>query len=375
MQDKRFQISGLNSHFPQDIHSFQQHITQSRHMIAATRTDLNQKNHNYVIDANAPFELQPKTPDGKNGVLLVHGLYDSPYSLRALAHHFQQQNFLVRVLLLPGHGSVPGDLLDVTYQDWIDAVHFGVNSFSDRVENVYYVGFSTGGTLGIYLAQQQLPLKGLILFAPAIKIKSPLVRLSTFSRYWRCLGAKSQWYTQAQDQDYSRYESITFNSIEQIYRLTQLIRENNRQQKINSAILSISSADDEVINHNTVLRFMRQQNHPENRTLVYTKNTTQTPQQCMLRNSHYPNENIVDFSHQSLLIPPEDSHYGRQGDYQDFRHYQGLGRFLAPASQETIYKGAASLRNIRQHYLNRLTYNPDFNHVLVCIDEFIKESL
>ena len=70
---------------------------------------------------NHSFELAP-TGEPRGSVLLVHGLSDSPYSMRALAETFVAQGFYVVALRLPGHGTLPTGLLDVSWQDWYAAV-------------------------------------------------------------------------------------------------------------------------------------------------------------------------------------------------------------------------------------------------------------
>jgi alpha-beta hydrolase superfamily lysophospholipase len=371
MQDKRFQVSGLNSRFEQSHLPFNHYVQYTKQLIRATRTDLNQRNRELVVDANAAFELRPDDPEQcKRGALLVHGLLDSPYTLRTIAKHLHAQGFWVRSLLLPGHGTVPGDLLEVQYQDWLAATRYGIQSFADRVESLYYVGYSTGAALGLYHALEQQPLAGLILFAPVIKIKNPLARFSQWHRRWRWLGKRSQWFVQTQDNDYCRYESITFNAIHQVYQLTRELAA--KQQQLAMPVLMISTANDEVVSHRAIVRFMQQQSSAQNRFIIYGNNLKTTDPQVTLRSSCYSAENIIDFSHLALLIPPEDPHYGRHGDYHDVRHYRGIGKCLAKSPQSTRYAGAITLGNLRQHYMQRLTYNPDYAYLLQSIDEFIK---
>lgn len=47
------------------------------------------------------FELMPEPARG--AVLLVHGVSDSPYAMRAIATVFCDQGFYFQVLRLPGH--------------------------------------------------------------------------------------------------------------------------------------------------------------------------------------------------------------------------------------------------------------------------------
>lgn len=55
---------------------------------------------------NRSYELRPE--DIKGGVLLLHGLTDSLYSLRHIGEMFARQGFYVLSLRMPGHGTIPG---------------------------------------------------------------------------------------------------------------------------------------------------------------------------------------------------------------------------------------------------------------------------
>jgi hypothetical protein len=64
---------------------------------------------------NRSFELPAKTVAG--GVLLLHGMSDSPYSLRALGETLNQHDYWVIGLRLPGHGTAPSGLTSISLQD------------------------------------------------------------------------------------------------------------------------------------------------------------------------------------------------------------------------------------------------------------------
>ena len=129
----RLQLSGLNTNFAvAEDAPFATYIKETREMMIKARVDVHDDNRDVVLKANMPFELRPdegsfpKGKDGKyrKGILLIHGLSDSPYLFQPLARHLQKQGFFVRALLLPGHGTVPGDLLGIRYQEWIRAVQY-----------------------------------------------------------------------------------------------------------------------------------------------------------------------------------------------------------------------------------------------------------
>jgi pimeloyl-ACP methyl ester carboxylesterase len=110
-----------------------------------------------VLDAISPFELQPAAGCParaiRKGMLLIHGLTDTPYLLHELGEHFAQRCFLVRSILLPGHGTVPGDLINVDYTEWVSATRYGVQELGEAADEIYLVGFSTGGALALDYAR------------------------------------------------------------------------------------------------------------------------------------------------------------------------------------------------------------------------------
>ena len=97
----------------------------------------NNKSSPYVDseNLNASFEFVPDEEEIRGGVLLVHGLTDSPYHLKAIGEIFSENGFYVIGLRLPGHGPVPGGLLNVTWEDWYSAVKFGARMVLGKIEN------------------------------------------------------------------------------------------------------------------------------------------------------------------------------------------------------------------------------------------------
>lgn len=99
----RLQPSGSNSSFELE-HSlpFNKYIDHYRKIIEQTRDDLQDWNSQTIISANTPFELVPdeqyfkKDDNGSfpRGIVLIHGLSDSPYHMKYLAEHFRKRGFL-----------------------------------------------------------------------------------------------------------------------------------------------------------------------------------------------------------------------------------------------------------------------------------------
>src|SRR4051794_18908145 len=116
LDPRLFQKTGLNSQFNGADLSFNAYLQQTQAMIRSLRIDAEQFPDS--IAANSPFEWKPTRGEQKQGILLIHGLFDSPFMMRDIARHFLSRGFLVRTILLPGHGTVPGDLLNIERSEW-----------------------------------------------------------------------------------------------------------------------------------------------------------------------------------------------------------------------------------------------------------------
>jgi esterase/lipase len=94
-------------------------------------------------------------PEGRTGVLLVHGFTGTPMSMRPWGEHLAAEGFAVRCPLLPGHGTRWQDCNLVTEDDWTTAVDRAFDELAADVDRVVVAGLSMGGTLAIRLAEQR----------------------------------------------------------------------------------------------------------------------------------------------------------------------------------------------------------------------------
>ncbi len=374
----RFQPSGRNTTF-QSQDSFQDYIEKSEKIIAQGRFDLNDDNRDKIIAANSPFELLPdeqlfpRREDGRfeKGALLIHGLADSPYAMRPLARHLQSQGFMVRAILLPGHGTCPGDLTEVNYREWLKAAEYGINSLQKDVNRLYVGGYSTGAALSIYLAQQHTDIEGLLLLAPSLAIKTNWAHLTPYVKYL------TDWLLICDDADSTRYESFSVNSVVQIYNLTQELDELiENGLKLSIPVFAAVSSEDIVIDPLEFIDFFKNKIVSKKSVLlVYSSSPndfmTNDPR-ILVKNSHLPQEKIHDFSHLSMTMPPDDPHYGKDGDYKNCLHYRKQSdEKKICLEDDTIEQGEISSKNKKQGVMRRLTYHPGFYEMMNDLDVFL----
>jgi len=182
---------------------------------------------------NASFQMFPQGEAFKGGVLLVHGLTDSPYHIRSAAELFSRHGYYVIGLRLPGHGTVPGALRSVEWQDWYQAVRFAANYVQKEIDRqgggrFYAGGFSTGGALVLHYTLQGLvngahrvPDK-LLFLSPAIGVM-PAAKIANLHNIlsWMPWFEKLAWMDIQPEYDPFKYNSMPFNAGYQIYALTQ----------------------------------------------------------------------------------------------------------------------------------------------------------
>lgn len=182
-------------------------------------------------DWNQTFELRPEEGHSATaGILLLHGMSDSPYSLRSLGQTLHQEGAHVIGLRLPGHGTAPSGLTRVEWEDMDAAVELAMRHLRDSIGKeapLYLVGYSNGGALAVLyslhsLEDDSLPkASGIVLLSPAIGV-TPMAALAPWqARLGRLLGLnKLAWNSIGPEYDPYKYVSFAVNAGYQVRRLT-----------------------------------------------------------------------------------------------------------------------------------------------------------
>ena len=360
--------------------AFSDYIALTRAIIEERRADNAIPHHpDFVVDANSPFELYPENPKRsgnrlKYGALLIHGLLDCPFSLKDIGLRLQSNGILTRAILLPGHGTSPGDLLQVSYHDWLLAVRYGVETLRREVEQIFLIGYSTGAALSIYQALQDSHISGVILLSPAIRIKAPVDIVVGWHSLVKTLSRTStQWIYNEAEIDYAKYKSIAFNPVSQVSKLTRVIHDLRQHHTLNAPMFMVVSHEDETISSHRAIDFFSNMPNEESKLLLYTSFDHQYPDPRILsRQSHFPDLGIKHLSHASIPFAPTNPHYGQQGDYAYASHtnmkeitYGAYNRI-----EERWYHMLYQL-GMTQKKRRELTYNPDFEFMAEKIVNFV----
>lgn len=377
--------SGLNSVFNGGQVNFADYVAETRAMLVKVHASLGTTDLEQRVDGNAPFELMPtagfqagRSKPYRRGVLLTHGLTDSPYFMRHLADFFAQNGFRVMAVLLPGHGTQPGDLLEATWREWAKAVAYGTDRLAEEVDEVYLAGCSTGATLSVYHSLRDQRVRGLCLFSPALRI-TPLAALAGWHSLYSWLLPSAKWLAVLPDIDCYKYESFPNNAAAQVYALTKQLRARLRGHRPDIPIFAAASADDMTVDTSATVAFMAGVSHPSSKLVLYVSEPNQIPLKISAErlervNSVFPEQRILSSAHTALVIPPEDGHYGAKGSYCNCVHYyaQDIGKYRAcMAHPEQAWLGEITRKNLRVGMLRRLTYNPNFAGLKISMRQFL----
>jgi alpha-beta hydrolase superfamily lysophospholipase len=188
----------------------------------------------WPVNWNRTFRLAPQGSGPSRGaVLLLHGLTDSPYSLRSIGEHLAARGFEVVGLRLPGHGTAPSGLLSFEIEDMQAAVRLAMRDLRARSgpdRPLLVVGYSNGAALAVDYALAALDdatlpgPAGLVLVSPAIGVSKMAIvgrlkiGLSSVPGFER-----AAWESIATEFDPYKYTSFSFHAAGETFRLTRTL--------------------------------------------------------------------------------------------------------------------------------------------------------
>lgn len=245
--------------------------------------DAEQHHPNKIINNwNRSFVLVPQQVRG--GIVMLHGLSDSPYSVRSLALHFQRQGFYVIAARLPGHGTLPSGLLEVQWEDWAAVTTLAMRELQTQLagnHNIYLLGYSAGAALAMDYAlsaqlDSQLPQpKKLVLLSPMFGVSKYAVLSKSLDLIGHVpLLSAERWLNKQSEYNPFKYNSFTVNAGWQARRLTRHVQQKIATVKTKTGLqqfppcLGFQSLMDATVSTAAVEQFFNRQLPPHRNELV-----------------------------------------------------------------------------------------------------------
>lgn len=187
----------------------------------------------FAQDWNRSYVIEPSgAPRGV--VVLLHGLTDSPYSLRHIARRYADLGFVAIGVRMPGHGTVPAGLTKVRWEDWSAATRLAVREARRRVPApapLHLVGFSNGGALAVKYALDAIEDPKLPR-ADRLVLFTPMIGITRFARFAGLAGlpallppfANAAWLSNLPEFNPFKYNSFPVNGARQSFRLTDALQ-------------------------------------------------------------------------------------------------------------------------------------------------------
>jgi len=383
----------------------------------------------FSTDWNRSYILQPKGAP-KGAVVLLHGLTDTPYSLRHIAENYRQHGYVAIGIRLPAHGTVPGALTDVKWQDWLAATRLAVRKariMSGSNLPLHIVGFSNGGALAIKYTLDSLDNPRQAKPDRVILI-SPMIGVTRFARFAGIAGwpaifpafTKSAWLGIVPEFNPFKYNSFPVNAGRQSYLLTSALQQqiardarNNRLDAL-PPILTFQSLMDSTVSTRAVVTALYNQlpkngsevilfdlNHAANiglllRTSSYTALTRLLPPPprnysvTIITNVAPQSDETIALTTQAgqvnetlvptgLVYPPDIfslSHVALPFPMSDslYGRYPDQPDQYGASLGTITARGERSVLSVGMDSLMRISSNPFYSYMLQRIDEKIENS-
>lgn len=182
-------------------------------------------------------------PEPPLRALILHGFTGNLRTVAALAPLCEARGLPYEMPLLRGHGTVPEDLLGVTWREWYADAEQALLSLSANGARVVVLGLSMGGLITLDLASRHPSrVAGIVTIAAALELDSPflpfLPLLSPFVTWWK--GKPEGGLA-----DPAAYDRFPLSGIRSLLEYQKVVRA--RLHQVRAPILVVGSWNDQTV--------------------------------------------------------------------------------------------------------------------------------
>lgn len=320
--------------------------------------------------------------DAPRGIaVLVHGLSDTAFAMGDLARAFAARCFVARTLLLPGHGTVPGDLLAVDLEDWTAHVRHAARLAARESDTVVLVGFSLGAVLALsQILEDEPPIAALVSVSPAFRLSSwRLARFAPWAKHFR------PWIDRGWPDDRFRYEAMPTHAVGELVRAVRRLDTEleKRESGVTIPWLLVQSLDDAVTLPVANLSFFaRHARDPASRAIVFASALSEPlpdalyGERLLLLPGDDAATRVRGLTHVAVHVAPDNPHYGAGGAYRNCGATAGRERSEVAACESaapgTLDYGLWNSADRDGVPSARSTFNPHFAQLEKALGEFLE---
>ena len=193
-------------------------------------------------------------PRFTQNILLCHGYKAAPMEVEEMAKCLFEQGFNVYCPRLPGHGTAPINIKEITWMDWSTTYTHALSALKSLGGKIYAAGFSTGGTLALLQASQfSNQLAGCMAINAPIRladIKSIFVpAIATFNQLLDQLNLETPKKEYIDDRSENPQINYSRNYLHGVKELKNLMSQTEKElKKITCPVLIIQATKDPVVN-------------------------------------------------------------------------------------------------------------------------------
>ena len=375
--------TGFNDSFDFQGQSFSSYVIHERKKLKLAREKAGVVTSQVVIEGNAPYEVKPsKFSKGKNkpykkAIILIPGLTETPYLFKDISKYYAKKGFLVRTVLLPRHGSVVGDLMNVKHADWEAAVEFVVNDTLQIADNVHLGGNSTGAALSLLQAYDKPQIKSLMLFSPLVRIDTLFDYMGLFFTKFDSILPNINWMFRTLESSPYKYESLSTNALKQTYLITEKLKQVSLDRKLAVPVLMFAVREDDVVNTKKTISFFKSQASKKSSLILYSsKDIIFKDERIEIVRVNLEDPQIKSFAHEALLYHEENPTYGRHGTEKHCYGYlvgtDSYKKCLDPKLKNFYFGDSSSQIFSDGEITRRLTFNPRYEEMLDRISAFLR---
>lgn len=328
----------------------------------------------------APFRAPPRPECGtgppRGIAILVHGLSDSAFAMRDLAHSLSRLCLEARVLLLPGHGTRPADLVAVDHHDWLAHVKAAVLRARRESDFVVVAGFSLGAALALTVAAESHGnVDAVIGLSPAYRLRS-----SALARQAWWIAPFRPWLSLRPREEFARYGAVPTRAIASTSAVLDTMDARIKQcGGLQTPWLVVQSDDDEVVDVAGNRQFFDAHAGDPRSVLVnyFSSRPEGTPGRRLIwlpaADARF---RVVGLSHLALHISPENPHYGVSGTYRNCGStpFREAGEIRSCRQADRVWYGVGGQSPPAGEAGARATFNPHYPDLERRIGEFLEEA-